>query len=110
MSGRNLCERLGVAHNWLSKRNTGQQPFALDDLFAIAKELGTTVGELLGVESRPLAHRSSQHLDDFLEDGQVPRSVKEEVEGALGNILRLAYQMAEGPRSIKRAPRRGRRA
>jgi DNA-binding Xre family transcriptional regulator len=51
MSGRNLCERLGVAHNWLSKRNNGVQPFTLDDLVAIARELNTTVGELLGIES-----------------------------------------------------------
>jgi DNA-binding Xre family transcriptional regulator len=89
MSGRNLCERLGVAHNWLSKRNNGVQPFTLDDLVAIARELNTTVGELLGIESSPLAHPIAQQIDAILTDDSAPRKAQEDFLGMIGHAVAM---------------------
>jgi transcriptional regulator with XRE-family HTH domain len=96
VSGRALCERLGVAHNWLSKRNNGVQPFTLEDLAAIARELDTTLGVLLGIETRPLAHPIAQDVDWILSDESAPRKFRNDFLGMIGHAVAMFLWATSG--------------
>lgn len=48
ISGRELGRRLGKSHGWLSGLFSGRQPYDLDDIAAIAKELAVPIEHLIG--------------------------------------------------------------
>jgi transcriptional regulator with XRE-family HTH domain len=102
ISGRNLCERLGVAHNWLSKRNNGLQPFTLDDIVAIARELDTTLGELLGIQSTELTHPVALEVEEILNDTSMPRKFKDDFLGLVGHAIAM-FLYASTSRTQRRA-------
>lgn len=107
LSGRDLSLRLGGSHNWLSKRRTGAQSFTVEDLAAIAQELDTSVAELLGIPTAEPLDPAVQDIKDFLSDPDIPRSVRDNVRGALGHVLSLALT---NQLSSRRTVARGRAA
>ena len=48
ISGRELGRRLGKSHGWLSGLFSGRQPYDLDDISAIARELTVPIEHLIG--------------------------------------------------------------
>lgn len=67
ISGRELGRRLGKSHGWLSGLYAGRQPYDLDDLAAIARELGTSAERLLGIRPSSLPPAVQRIVDWFAE-------------------------------------------
>lgn len=95
ISGRKLSQMVAGegSHGWWSKRYNGELALTVTDLGAIADATNVSVGELLGVQRDPLDPVAEQ-LDEFLKDDEIPRSVKEDMLGAMGHLMRLGYQQA----------------
>ena len=55
LSGRGFAERLDWPHWYLARRLTGRVAFSVDDLEAIARELGVPLSYLLAEDDRPAA-------------------------------------------------------
>jgi hypothetical protein len=103
ISGRRLSTMVAGegSHGWWSKRYNGELALTVSDLGAIADVADIPVAELLGLQTAEL-DPTVAHLNEFLGDADVPRSVKDDVLGALGHMMRLGYQRAT------RRPARGR--
>jgi transcriptional regulator with XRE-family HTH domain len=105
MSGRELCRRLGVSHNWLSKRLTDDQSMTLADLGAVAEELGTSPGELLGMEEQRLARPELEDLNEALKHPRLPRAALDIVLGLVGQAVAVAILATPRTRALPPAPK-----
>lgn len=116
ISGRELSRRIAGegSPGWWSKRYNGELALTVTDLGAISDAINVSVPELLGYPSKPL-DPVVQDISDFLSDEDIPRSVRENVQGALGHVLGLALSnqltgrrtVARGRASVKARSRRG---
>jgi hypothetical protein len=105
ISGRDLSRRVAGegSHGWWSKRYNGELALTVTDLGAISDATNIPVAELLGVHADPIDPVAEQ-INEFLKDDDVPRSVKDDMLGALGHLMRLGYQRASR-RVVKSVPR-----
>lgn len=81
------------SHGWWSKRYNGELALTVTDLGDISDAANIPVAELLGMASEEL-HPAVAHLQEFVKDDDVPRSVKDDMLAALGHMMAIGYQQA----------------
>lgn len=109
LSGRQLAERLGVSHTWISVRETGSLSCSLRDVAALADALGMSDAELLGYDQQTLIRSEAREVDDIIrnEDREYdPRHV-EAFLGGLGMLVAGMYASVRRRRALP-TQRRGR--
>lgn len=110
ISGRELSRRVAAvlrisdgSHGWWSKRYNGELALTVADLGAISDATNIPVAELLGFQSDDIDPVAEQ-INEFLRDDEIPRSVKDDMLGALGHLMRLGYQMTSRRAVARKAP------
>jgi transcriptional regulator with XRE-family HTH domain len=66
LSGRELGDRLGVSHTWVSVRENGTVSCTLKDIAALADALDMTEGELLGFGEEALVRSEAREVDAII--------------------------------------------
>ena len=100
LSGRELAERLGVSHTWVSVRETGSLSCTLRDIGALADALRMSVAELLGFSEEALVRSEAREVDTIIrnEDHEYePHNVAAFLNG-LGMLVGGMYATTVRPR------------
>lgn len=66
LSGRQLAERLGVSHTWVSVRETGSLSCTLRDIGALAEAMHMSEAELLGFDEQVLVRSEAREVDQII--------------------------------------------
>jgi transcriptional regulator with XRE-family HTH domain len=102
LSGRDLGDRLGVSHTWVSARETGAVSCTLRDVAAIAAAFGMSEAELLGFDEESLVRSEAREVDDIIrnEDREYEQRQVDAFLAGLGMLVAGMYA------SVVRRPRR----
>jgi transcriptional regulator with XRE-family HTH domain len=93
LSGRELGDRLGVSHTWISVRETGAVSCTLKDIAAIADALRMSEAELLGFDEQDLVRSEAREVDGIIrnEDREYEQRDVDAFLGGLGMLVAGMY-------------------
>jgi transcriptional regulator with XRE-family HTH domain len=105
LSGRELANRLGVSHTWVSVRETGAVPCSTRDIAALADALRMSEAELLGFDEQDLVRSEAREVDSIIrnEDREYEQRDVEAFLGGLGMLVAGLYHASISRRSRRRA-------